>query len=444
MLHAVFDGHGRFIAIALLLTLATMAATYTWARRGHHPRPWTTSCFTGSTAAVLLLTFWGSGSGYVGNCTISRQVSEAFLNDQGLLNVALFVPLGLFGALALRQPVAVALGAGALSLTIEVVQGTVPVVARTCDSSDWVANSTGAALGAALGWGLTAAAARMRVPAWRGNPRPFAWSLAGVLAVDALAGFLLMKLFFVDATSVQYGSAEMRKAAEARTREAFGTRLTVGKVQYVPGSKFVVAVIGKGSIMLNWPDDGDFSADFMPYQEGVDSSLVSSITVVDGLRAPKSAQDARTIATYYVRQHFPWALPGSRVESRPVVDGGPGWNVSWRRTVHGVLMPMRLDVKIDSTGRLFAIRVREVADPVDVPAPQLTEPQARAAARRSPDLNLTPDITIGKGTLALADQEGTWHTVWQFPVGIGDGTEQVIGIDSTTGHSVPLRSQDGG
>ncbi|MFJ4849344.1 MULTISPECIES: VanZ family protein [unclassified Streptomyces] len=442
MLHVVFNGHGLFVAIALFLTLATMAATYVRARRGH-PRPWATSCFAGSTAAVLLLTFWGSGSGYVGHCTINRQVSEAFLNDQGLLNVAMFVPLGFFGALALRQPVAVALGAGALSLTIEVVQGTVPVVARTCDSSDWVANSTGAVLGAALGWALTVAAARIRVPAWRGNPRPFAWSLAGVLAVDALAGFLLMELLFVDATSVQYGSSEMRKAAEARTREAFGTQLTVRKVQYVPRDKFILAAIGKGSIMLNWPDDGEFSADFMPYQQGVDSSLISSIAVVDNLPVPKSAQDARTIATYYARQHFPWALPGSRIESHLDPEGGPGWNIGWRRTVRGVLMPMRLDVKIDRTGRLYGIRVREVADPVDVPATRLTESQARAAARRSADLNLPSDVTIGKGTLALADQEGTWHTVWLFPTGIGDDTEQVIAIDSATGRSVPLRTRDG-
>ncbi|MDX3077017.1 VanZ family protein [Streptomyces sp. MI02-7b] len=442
MLQAVFAGHGRFIAFAVLLTLVALAATYAWARRSH-PRPLTTSCFAGSTVAVLLLTFWGSGSGYVGNCTVNRQMSEAFLNDQGLLNVALFVPLGFFGALALRQPVAVALGASALSLTIEVVQGTVPVVARVCDSSDWVANSTGAVAGAALGWALTAAATRTRVPAWRGSPRPFAWSFAGVLAVDALAGFLLMQLLFVDATSVQYGSSEMRKAAQARVREAFGTQLTVQKVQYLPGEKFLAAVVGKGSLTMNWPDDGEFSAHFPAYEQGVDPSLVGSVPVANGLPAPKSEQDARTIATHYVQQRFPWALPGSRIASSPVAGGRRGWSVSWRRTVHGVLMPMRLDVEIDRLGRLSGLLVREVADPTHVPAPKLTESQAKAAAHHTPDFVLPPDTTFGNGTLALEQQDGTWHTVWLFPTGIGDETVQVIGIDSITGQNVPIRTQNG-
>jgi hypothetical protein len=150
MLQAVFAGHQGFIALAVFLTLLTAAGTFALAR-GRHPRPWATTALATSTAAVLLLTFWGSGSGYVGNCTINRQYSEAFLNEQGLLNVLLFVPLGLCGVLALRQVTPVVIGAGVLSLSIEAVQGTVPAVARTCDSSDWVANSAGAVAGAVAG-----------------------------------------------------------------------------------------------------------------------------------------------------------------------------------------------------------------------------------------------------------------------------------------------------
>lgn len=62
-----------------------MAGTWYVLTRQHCPRTLTTTGLTGSLSAVLLLTFWGSGSGYVGNCTVNRQISEAFLNDQGLL-----------------------------------------------------------------------------------------------------------------------------------------------------------------------------------------------------------------------------------------------------------------------------------------------------------------------------------------------------------------------
>lgn len=312
MLQAVFAGHGRFVVLALLLVVIVMAATYIWARR-HCSRTLTTTGLTGSLSAVLLLTFWGSGSGYVGNCTVNRQISEAFLNDQGLLNVALFVPLGFFGVLALRQPLAVIIGSSALSLTIEIVQATVPAVARTCDSSDWVANSAGGLIGAAVGWGLVRAGAYHRIPAWTGNPRPLVWGLVSTLAANAAAGALLVTPVFMDSTSVQYGSSAMREAVEARVREAFGEGVGVGRVQYVSSGKFVVASVGKGSLQLAWPDNGQFSASFPPYQSGVDPSAVGSISVTEGLSAPRNEQDARKIATQYVREHFPWALPGSKI-----------------------------------------------------------------------------------------------------------------------------------
>jgi hypothetical protein len=118
-----------------------------------------------------------------------------------------------------------------------------------------------------------------RPAAFRSNVRPFAWATAGVLTANALAGYLLLNLLFVDATSVQYGNHNMRAAAQARVREAFGDTVSIRQVQYVPSGKFVSASLGKGSLTLDWPDTGRFTASFPPYQQGVDPATAGSIPV---------------------------------------------------------------------------------------------------------------------------------------------------------------------
>ncbi|SCX55748.1 VanZ like family protein [Klenkia marina] len=75
-----------------------------------------------------------------------------------LANVLLFAVPVLVATAAWRRPVVAAVGASVLSAAIELVQAVVPLLGRACDTGDWVANSTGAVLGAVLGWlALTAA-----------------------------------------------------------------------------------------------------------------------------------------------------------------------------------------------------------------------------------------------------------------------------------------------
>lgn len=67
-------------------------------------------------------------------------------------NVVLLVPAALAASVALRRPVLALLAGSALSITIELVQALVPALGRSCSTNDWLANTIGAALGAALGW----------------------------------------------------------------------------------------------------------------------------------------------------------------------------------------------------------------------------------------------------------------------------------------------------
>jgi VanZ family protein len=80
-------------------------------------------------------------------------VSFAFgnlLQIESLANMVLFIPLALaLTAATDRALLAFAVGTG-LSAAIEVAQWLVPAIGRSCTTTDWVANSVGAALGAAL------------------------------------------------------------------------------------------------------------------------------------------------------------------------------------------------------------------------------------------------------------------------------------------------------
>ncbi|WP_217132936.1 VanZ family protein [Leucobacter chinensis] len=75
-------------------------------------------------------------------------------------NLAMFVPLAYFAALASGRPIVTAIVASAGSALIETVQALVSALGRSCSTGDWLSNTLGAVLGAALGWAALAIARR--------------------------------------------------------------------------------------------------------------------------------------------------------------------------------------------------------------------------------------------------------------------------------------------
>ena len=67
-----------------------------------------------------------------------------------MANVVLFVLPVLFASVASAKPLRMLLAASALSVVIEVFQALVPAIGRSCDTTDWLNNSIGAAIGAVL------------------------------------------------------------------------------------------------------------------------------------------------------------------------------------------------------------------------------------------------------------------------------------------------------
>jgi glycopeptide antibiotics resistance protein len=97
---------------------------------------------------VLLLTLSPTQRSMTFGCAIdwSPQLTAA----EPLANVLLFVPCTLALAVAIGRPVrALAAGTG-LSLAIELVQAVVTPIGRSCDTSDWIANTAGAVIGACV------------------------------------------------------------------------------------------------------------------------------------------------------------------------------------------------------------------------------------------------------------------------------------------------------
>lgn len=67
-------------------------------------------------------------------------------------NVVLFVAPALLASVATRRPLLVAVAGSLLSAAIEVAQAVVPALGRSCSTNDWLSNTFGAVIGAALGW----------------------------------------------------------------------------------------------------------------------------------------------------------------------------------------------------------------------------------------------------------------------------------------------------
>jgi glycopeptide antibiotics resistance protein len=65
-------------------------------------------------------------------------------------NVVLFIPPALLLGVSVRRPVLVLVGASIGSGLVEVFQASVTALGRSCSTNDWLANTLGSALGAAI------------------------------------------------------------------------------------------------------------------------------------------------------------------------------------------------------------------------------------------------------------------------------------------------------
>ncbi|MFD6167030.1 VanZ family protein [Oerskovia sp. NPDC060287] len=113
-----------------------------------HPRlAW--ALFAASLLPLVLLTLVPTSREIFERCAVSWSL-PTFGRVELLANVILFVPPVLLAAVASRRPAVALVGGVVGSAAIELVQALLPGLGRSCDTNDWLTNSIGAVLGAAL------------------------------------------------------------------------------------------------------------------------------------------------------------------------------------------------------------------------------------------------------------------------------------------------------
>ncbi|MBB1245845.1 VanZ family protein [Streptomyces durbertensis] len=458
MLSAIFQGQTAFIVLATLAVLAAASATFVFSRTTRGRRlAW--AGLAASVTAELALTIFLPGEGGGGSstpvCVVNHDLVEPFATTQGLLNLLMFLPIGACAALALRSLVPAALGGALLSVATELTQAVAPFVHRGCDTSDLVMNSLGAALGA-LG-GLAVLKARgLEVRPVHAHARPtFLAAGALVLLAGALVGGRVLTLQHVDSSSLRFAGSDAEKAANAAIQEAFGDRYSISAVQVQAGidgfEDRLLITLDEGTAELTWPTARQLSVSL----ENSSETTSTSFSIPGVTKKPTDEKDAVAIARIYVKAHYPWALRASGVSSYAVGEQAElGWVVSWqRRDRDGVRMPTRLDVQINTAGRVSQLLVDRSPDPQNMARPVLKERDAEKAGRKllardaelgSERLTLIQAELIAVRTARLPGGEGKegYRPQWllSFSTEQGEVLPERILVDAVTGKAVDRAS----
>ncbi|MFD0214510.1 VanZ family protein [Streptomyces hirsutus] len=402
-------------------------------------------CLTGVLGVTLALRGGTTGRA---ECVVNHDLTEPLYTTQGLWNLAMFVPLGLFGVLALRRPLPALAGVLALPVLIELTQALAPFVSGICDSADVEMNAGGGALGVAAGLVLL----RGRV-AWRAWAAPTAAVTAVFAVLGAVVCRTVVTLNHMDGSTVRDARGDERVAAERAVHQAFGDRYRVGAVRISPGLDgyngwMNIQFAGGFPAELMWPGGRRLNVDF-----GNTAGMGSMEKVgylVPGAGTPHGTADAYRIARTYMRAHYAWAESASWHATRAVHDSaGSGWVTSWRFKERGVEMPRSLDVRINPAGRVYGMQVDLGPTHVPLPAKLISARRGEEIVReeRRKIRADTAGLRIEVGPLTTErtmGHTGPWRAVWSVvvtdtrctPDADGYGCEPMtVSLDAATGES---------
>ncbi|MGZ2359947.1 VanZ family protein [Streptomyces sp. 372A] len=431
MLSAVFRDREIFLFSLIFISLSCGVFAYWLARKREVPSSAAAAFAFCLSMAVGVTVFLPGGGGASHICVINRDILEPFKTEQGILNAAMCVPLGIFSALTFRCFLPVAVYGILAPVIVEFSQVTIPWISRNCDSSDAQMNIIGMLLGASLGYAVLKIQGS-KIEPWRNGAKPLAISGGVILTVCAIVWNLVITPIAVDSTSLQIAGGSEERAARTALTEAFGNRFSPVNVQVQPGYNggpaTLLIALPDGSATLSWPDKENFNA-------SLESSSVpgpGSFPVGGTADKPKNADDAYAIARRYARSHYQWALEASDHESYPVGDGAEfGWLVSWRNIEDGVLMPMRLDVQINRVGRVSQLNVQHGPSSVPLPPRRVNGDQAESLV--SATLPKNSGAKVKASRLAAVKSNGEWRAQWAVSITIDQSDPYEVYVDAETG-----------
>lgn len=402
--------------LATFLILAALLAVPTALVAKSKKKPWLLSTahavWLAGIVAVTLLP--GAAGLEAGQCDTSLS-SRAFTSASSLLNIALFAPGAFIASLLFRRPLTVAAVFGLLSGTVELIQS-VADTGRACTMTDIAANVTGAVLGALAG----AAWLYMRRQAPSNPVRDLVWGM-GLAAISALsvAGLIHFRIDSVDVAEMDDQRQNFMESAVAADEWITATAKGIyGKDVQILGTGTkkhanrlrITVNTNRGSLSGWWPEK-DLERVWSSSTRGDEGNL--------------DQEDVAAAADAYARKWIPKNVAGSKQKIRPVGDGATrAYVVSYRRYSGGVLLPMRLDLTVTTTGRVIGFTARTIKDPA-LPPVTVDEAEARAVAKDATGLPT-------ESALLLAQKvDGDWRPIWL----VGSG-EKDIAIDAATGERI--------
>ncbi|MEU0456994.1 VanZ family protein [Streptomyces sp. NPDC006129] len=379
----------------------------------------TTTLWSVSLLGVLAVTLLPGGMGDAGKdtvCYIGPSLRGVLSTTPGQLNVLLFLPVCFFGVCAFRRPIAVLAGGLLLTGSVETLQALLPL-GRSCSYSDMTANALGAVAGVVCGI------------AWlklRRHQQLFTRRDAGTgMRVFGIGGALIAAVFWFGITPVYGGpeavgaTGDQEKWARSVAAQVYGEQAKIIQVQQrepMPGFPGKVDVTtDKGNLTLLWPERKIQSAFSVDNQD-------------DG--GSLTPDQSKAAAERFAEKWYPDEIKGSKITFDPLAKGKAPYVLSYRRYVNDIMMPMRLDITVTSSGRIMGVTARLVKDP-RLPKPELDK---AAAEKRAEELT---DLKAGSPIFLIAQEvSGEWRPVWIVNM-IRDGESEPHGaavyLDAVSG-----------
>ncbi|AXE26149.1 hypothetical protein C0216_24205 [Streptomyces globosus] len=374
-----------------------------------------------SVAGIVCVTLMPGLSADAGRNSCDLGFELAGLGPSAWLNFALFIPAPLFAAVAFRKPLLTVTAAVVGSAAIEAAQ-TRLATGRTCSLTDLVMNSAGAVIGtaAALVWLLAA-----------GDSLALRWKRDAALStITAAAGsVLLTAVLAIWTPDTRDAVASDRETATrvAATEEAVQWMGEVSTAAFGPNQqnsgihtehrdgRWILAFQSdSGTIDGVWPD-----------------RTLTSIKARNNEAEPGTltAADATATGKTFAETWFPDQVRGSTLTTQPLGNSPRTvYELTYRRHANGVMLPMRLDLAVTSTGRILHVSCIPEPDPA-MPAPVLNRETAETRAREH--TGRTPTAAV----LLAQKISGTWRPVWM--VGMPEGSPQPdVFLDAVTGTPV--------
>ncbi|MFB9369776.1 VanZ family protein [Kitasatospora albolonga] len=425
MIEAIFSSAPALVPVFAVLGLIFGMVALRQARARQWPQAaavlWGLS-LAGVVAATLTPTTTGSSGR---TCAIGSGVWETATTQQGLMNIALFVPLAFFAAVVLRRPLTVLAACTVLSAVTELCQ-TLLGTGRSCDGADFIDNALGALVGtvAAVVW------------SWLRSHK------AGFGRRDVLRGLTVAGVGLAAVTTVVWLWVPLHRDAAG-----FGATSSSDEIE-VP-QRVAERLFGPGTLLQNTrltatPEDppqqvleattdrGQFRIDWPTGRLLISASANSQIDP-----GPLTKDQVLKVGTDFAATWFPELTQASTSTLTSTDSAGGAYMLTYRRyNADNVLMPMRLDITVSTSGRVMASSARWDADP------QLPHSTVNADTAKRQAVSAHPGSRADTTFLLAKKIDGQWRPCWAVNI-VKPGETQATGtvefVDAVTGRAVATR-----